>query len=635
VTPQHRTCRSRLLSSTAGIEPLERRTYLTVAFAGPTNHPGVAGPVAAVAADFSGDTAGVAVAGYAPSATTIPVVGVYLASSGTFGTPTISAFSGTAAALATGDFLDNGEPDIAVLDSSTNQVDTFLNYAGNLEPGDPVSLPGTSGDSALAAADFNGDGQTDLAVVDPVENQVVVELSAGVGGFAQVATVPVPSPIAVAAVDLNDDGLSDLAVLSSDGSVYVAINQHGGVFGPLVEYGTGIADPKAIVAVDLNGDALPDLAVVGSATAGGPGTVDVLLNQEGGTFPAGAVAVASVPANPTSIVSGNFTGSGHTDLAVPDGEGGLSVIPGNGDGTFGAVQSVYTTQLAPAGPAVAADLNGDGFTDILYPDASGGFSELLNTTGGTTSPTPTPTTSPLAPTLSGTLPATNLVAGQTIKPIRQTVTLSNTGTAKVSGKTTVAITLSTTAAGGTDDPVVATAVIPRLSLNGKKTTRVTLTIKSLPAGLDGAYHLRATVTDPSSGTNATASTGTVNVVPATVVLSGAFVTTPASAKVGHAATLTISVTNSGTVAVTGPLSVSPTASAGAESVAVALATYTTGRVNIKPGATARLHIPITVSAALPSPFFPAATVSPGDPPAGATVTDAAFAGVRSITVVAV
>jgi hypothetical protein len=621
-------------TATGGIERLEDRAYLTATFAGPTNHPGVVLPTAIASADFTGGTtADVAVAGYAPSATTIPVVGVYLPTAGTFGTPTINAFSGQAAGLATGDFLGNGEQDVAVLDSSTNQMQTFISDGqGDFTPGQSVSLPGTGGDTAVVPADFNGDGETDLAVVDPAENQVVVELSAGDGTFAQVATVPVPSPVAVAAVDLNGDGLTDLAVLSSNGSVYVALAQPGRRFAAPVAYSLGAADavPASFVAVDLNGDSRPDLAVVGSASAGTAGAVSVLLNQGTGTFGT-ATAVAAVAADPTSILSGNFTDSAHTDLAVLDAGGGLAVIPGNGDGTFGAVQQVFTTQLHPTGGAIAVDLNGDGVTDIAYPDAAaGGFSELIDTTGGTVTPA-----SPLVPKLTGSLPTVSLVAGQSAKAFHQTVTLTNGGSATVSGKTTVTLTLSATAAGATGDPVVATAVIPHLSLKAGKASRVTLTIRSIPAGLDGAYYVRATVVDPSSGTRSAASAGTVDVVPATVNLSGAFVATPTSVKVGHGTSVTVSVANLGTVAATGSLTVTVTATpaAGTGAPAVPFATFTT-RVSIKPGHTVRVRVPATVPANIPSPFDLAATAALGGTPTGVTVTDAAFVGKGPITVAA-
>ena len=126
--PNRRTLFHRLFSprrsraASAGrtmIGVLESRTYLTTTFSGPTNFPGITSPTAIAVADFTSGTPGVAVEGYAPSSPTSPVVGVYLQSSGSFGTPTINPFGsltgGTASGVAAGDFLNNGDQDIAAL----------------------------------------------------------------------------------------------------------------------------------------------------------------------------------------------------------------------------------------------------------------------------------------------------------------------------------------------------------------------------------------------------------------------------------------------------------------------------------------------------------------------------------------
>ena len=388
--PNRRTLFHRLFSprrsraASAGrtmIGVLESRTYLTTTFSGPTNFPGITSPTAIAVADFTSGTPGVAVEGYAPSSPTSPVVGVYLQSSGSFGTPTINPFGSltgaTASGVAAGDFLNNGDQDIAALDSSTNTLNVFLNdVQGDFSPGAGASLGGTPGDTALATADFNGDGKLDIAAVDPNDNQVVTFLSTTEGAFVAGATISIPSPIGVVAADFNGDNHPDLAILSSDGSVYIAINNGSGGFDAPVPYSLGAAgaDPDSMVVGDLVSGGAPDLAVIGSTTAGGPASAIVLLNNGDGAFGAASV-VGSVPTNPLSILAGNFTGSGLTDLAVLDAEGGLTVIPGNGDGTFGAAVNV---PLGSTPAAVAADdFNNDGGTDFATASSSGNVTVAL------------------------------------------------------------------------------------------------------------------------------------------------------------------------------------------------------------------------------------------------------------------
>lgn len=595
---------------------LESRTYLTTTFSGPTNFPGITSPTAIAVADFTSGTPGVAVEGYAPSSPTSPVVGVYLQSSGSFGTPTINPFGSltgaTASGVAAGDFLNNGDQDIAALDSSTNTLNVFLDDGqGDFSPGAGASLGGTPGDTALATADFNGDGKLDIAAVDPNDNQVVTFLSTTEGAFVAGATISIPSPIGVVAADFNGDNHPDLAILSSDGSVYIAINNGSGGFDAPVPYSLGAAgaDPDSMVVGDLVSGGAPDLAVIGSTTAGGPASAIVLLNNGDGAFGAASV-VGSVPTNPLSILAGNFTGSGHTDLAVLDAEGGLTVIPGNGDGTFGATQSIFTNQLKVGAAAVAADFNGDGLTDIAYLDsASGGFSELVNTSNGH-GITPT---SPIVPTLLSPVPATTLVAGQKIKPIQEIVKLTNTSKSTIGGKVSVTLTLSKTTGGASGDPVVA-SYSKSLVLKSGQSDTIHLQIKSIPAGLDGSYYVRATVVDPSSDTNSVASAAGVNVRPATIDLSGAFVSAPTSATVGKDAALTFSVTNLGTTSAVGPLTVDIDTSdtPAVDSSTTTFDVVTVKKIDLKPGGVTKIRVKKNVAAGLSSPFYFVAVVDPNN-----------------------
>ena len=97
-------------------------------------------------------------------------------------------------------------------------------------------------------------------------------------------------------------------------------------------------DASAIAIGDFSGNGRVDLAVVDTVVNGGQGGVTILMNNGDGTFtvlPTIAFGQANNGPYPSAIVAGNFTGDGHTDLAVADtGTDDVTVFLGNGDGTF-------------------------------------------------------------------------------------------------------------------------------------------------------------------------------------------------------------------------------------------------------------------------------------------------------------
>ena len=289
----------------------------------------------------------------------------------------IAAFS-----VAVADFNGDGKPDIAVA-AGTAGVGVSLNQ-GNGQFGAESSYLTGSQTTSVAAGDFNGDGKPDLAAIT-ADGMVHLFLNQGSGTFAGQLIVSAGSagdtPLFVVAGDLNGDGKPDLAVANSDygtgsSTVDVLLNQGGGTFGSPVAYAVG-NDPDSVAVGDFNGDGKPDLAVASL----NDNAVSVLLNQGNGTF--GARATYAVGTYPTSVTVGDFNGDGKPDLAVANsGDGRVGLLLNAGGGTF-ASEVTYFVGMTPTS-VVAADFDGDGKPDLATANTGDDtVSVLLNQGSGT------------------------------------------------------------------------------------------------------------------------------------------------------------------------------------------------------------------------------------------------------------
>lgn len=142
--------------------------------------------------------------------------------------------------------------------------------------GSPISLGQNL--SVILVADFNGDGKLDIAVTDSSANEVYILLGNGDGTFGPPSTIVVGNdPDAMVAGDFNNDGKLDLAIANfSDNTVTVLLGYGDGTFtqasGSPYAVGKG---PYQLATADFNGDGKLDLAVANLTD----GTVSILLQQ--------------------------------------------------------------------------------------------------------------------------------------------------------------------------------------------------------------------------------------------------------------------------------------------------------------------------------------------------------------------
>jgi large repetitive protein len=320
--------------------------------------PGTNGPEDVVAADFNGD----GILDLAVVNDSSPILSVYLGNGdGSFQAAVTYPLSGFGAAIAVGDFNDDGKLDVVV--TSPGEFDTFSILLGNGDgtfQGEAIHGAGPT-PVGVVVGDFNNDGVQDLAIAE-VDGGLAVFLGKGDGTFNS-ATIYGSGNGAVylASGDFNRDGLLDLAVAELNGDVAIYLGNGDGTFQAAVDYATG-ASSDYVVAADINKDGKLDLVVANGADT----NMSVLLGNGDGTFQT-QVLNATGDA-PEELALGDFNRDGNLDIAATDdNDRTISIMYGNGDGTFQAPVIYDTTGSFPWG-IVAGDFNGDGLTDLVETD---------------------------------------------------------------------------------------------------------------------------------------------------------------------------------------------------------------------------------------------------------------------------
>ena len=275
-------------------------------------------------------------------------------------------------AIAAGDFNQDGNPDLALVDGTNSQVVVLLTDRERFAVGDCVNATTTNNISvsanptSIAVGDLDLNNTLDLVV--GVQAGVSILRGNGSGGFTAEAPLTAGSdPQAVAISDVDGDGIPDIVVGNGGGNgngVSIRYGRAGGTYDPAVSL--PLDGPVTFMVVqDLNRDSFVDIA----AGSRGTGKVTVFIQDRNNprSFPVSpsfAVGVA-----PTAMVAGDFNGDGAPDLAVTSGGTSgqlglfLNQLPGNETQPF-IQEAVVATGVSPSALG-ADDFNGDFALDVV------------------------------------------------------------------------------------------------------------------------------------------------------------------------------------------------------------------------------------------------------------------------------
>jgi trimeric autotransporter adhesin len=275
---------------------------------------------------------------------------------GGFSAPIISPGVGTIFNLVTGDFNEDGIPDVVIhaIDQFGQQILAFLPGDGAGHFGLPVSLP-VSSSFGLAAGDFNGDGHLDLVLVNWTAPSSFFS-GDGHGHFGPPQPVALPEGGNLIAVDLNGDGKLDLVLEGGNsGTLYTFIGNGNGTFGT----GSQLPLIYTFLLADVNHDGKLDLITTGySPLPSLSPYLSVRLGQDGGQF--APEQKTPLKAGATVIAAADFNGDGKLDLAV-DNATGATILLGDGAGNFQESNAFAT----PGTLLSAADFTGDSKPDLM------------------------------------------------------------------------------------------------------------------------------------------------------------------------------------------------------------------------------------------------------------------------------
>ncbi|KNC55811.1 uncharacterized protein AMSG_11247 [Thecamonas trahens ATCC 50062] len=357
---------------------------------------------AMVVADFTGDgMLDVAVCGNTPTAGYIVVFAAAAPSPQLFNTltPLGTDVAFVAAHASSATYLD-----LVLLDVQASTVKVLrgkppVDGAPAFELAPPIVSVASSSPSSVLVADVDDDGVADVIVT----TASTVEYTSGIalrGSWSTGVTV-VASPAGtfppkgLTPANYDNDGHPDLTAIAAPGvfAVYRSYFVSGqllfhpadAVFTPGSSMG-----PTVFATADINADGRSDFFVP-SNNEGAVRAVTSLVSIPGTNLISASYALPLVDVNGISVVVGDFSGDGITDMVTtmtgppsPAPRDHLAVAHGVSGDSFVLTSTIDVAALHPIAAVFADDVTADGITDLVVLNSGSYFIHLIEGLGNAT-----------------------------------------------------------------------------------------------------------------------------------------------------------------------------------------------------------------------------------------------------------
>ena len=289
------------------------------------------------------------------------------------------------ASIAIADLNNDTHLDIVIANYGSDSISIFLGYGnGSFVPQMKHRVDSNARLQHVNIDDFDGDNVFDVFVVDSSNNRIHILLGNGNGTFATTVTADGLSgirPSSVAVADFNNDHRPDIVL------TYYDMNKLSLIAGYFMQpwfrqnnyFLTPSSHPNTIAISDFNNNSYLDIVVNSYTTS----SIYILFDYAHGTFARGVSLFTGDRSNPQSVYVIDLNYDNHMDIVTANMDSDtVGVLLGRGDGTFTTVIT-YSAGIGSRPVSVTVgDINNDNRLDIVTANKDGNVSVFLGNGNG-------------------------------------------------------------------------------------------------------------------------------------------------------------------------------------------------------------------------------------------------------------